>query len=202
MQSPESPAWPYGLSVKTPPAAEPLTAAEVREHLRVDDTSEDTLINLYITAAREWLEVQCNESFITRTLVLSMAGFPRYRAEIVLPRPPLISVTTVEYTDPDNATQTFTDWQEWATTQPGRLCPLPSAEWPATATGLYEAVQVTYDAGHGALATDVPERFRHAMRLLVGEWYENREQVQDRPLNSIPDGIGEVVQSLRTPYYV
>jgi uncharacterized phiE125 gp8 family phage protein len=37
-------------------------------------------------------------------------------------------------------------------------------------------IQVTYVAGYGAAAS-VPQKYKQAMLLLIGHWYENRETV-------------------------
>jgi uncharacterized phiE125 gp8 family phage protein len=36
-------------------------------------------------------------------------------------------------------------------------------------------VTVTFIAGYGDTAADVPERFKQAIKLLVGHWHEHRE---------------------------
>lgn len=42
-----------------------LTLAEVKIHLRVDDSSEDTLITTYITAARQYVEGYQNRIYLS-----------------------------------------------------------------------------------------------------------------------------------------
>jgi hypothetical protein len=52
------------LQVEKPPAAEPVTLAEAKQHCRVTITDDDDLISLYIQAALEDVE-----AFLARSLV-------------------------------------------------------------------------------------------------------------------------------------
>lgn len=49
--------------------------------------------------------------------------------------------------------------------------------WPSTTLRPANAVCVTFVAGYGDDSTDVPQKFRSAMLLLIGHLYENREAV-------------------------
>ncbi len=43
-------------AIITPPAAEPLTLAQVKAHLRLDGNADDALLTSLIAAARRYLE--------------------------------------------------------------------------------------------------------------------------------------------------
>ena len=49
--------------------AEPVSVDTAKLHLRVTDTSEDTLIGGYITAAREWVENYTGQILVQREVV-------------------------------------------------------------------------------------------------------------------------------------
>jgi uncharacterized phiE125 gp8 family phage protein len=50
--------------------------------------------------------------------------------------------------------------------------------------------------GYGTTATSVPMPIRHAIKLLVGHWYANREEAQ----TEVPQRIAMGVDSLIAPY--
>jgi uncharacterized phage protein (predicted DNA packaging) len=48
--------------------------------------------------------------------------------------------------------------------------------------------------GEPAIVSPVNETQRHAARLLVGLWYENREAASDKALKNIPFAINELLR--------
>ena len=76
--------------------------------------------------------------------------------------------------------------------EPALLLPAYGKSWPSTrvwvdANGNYP-VEVRFIAGYGTAGTSVPETFRQAMLLLIGHWYENREEVSESLLSKVPTG--------------
>src|SRR4029077_18050283 len=65
------------------------------------------LFNTWRAAAREYGETVTHRAFITQTWDDVRDGFPGSDEAIWLPRPPLISVTSVTYIDTAGATQTW-----------------------------------------------------------------------------------------------
>lgn len=159
------------LKVITPPASEPVTLAEAKLHLRVDGTTEDALISSLIVAARQGAEHLTDRALMTQTLELSLDGFP---SVIKLPRPPLVSVTSVKYVDQAGAEQTLvsTDYQLDAASEPARLMPAYGETWPTTRNQV-NAVTIRYQAGY----TTVPDQIKSWMLLRIGMLYANRESV-------------------------
>src|SRR5688572_25610126 len=96
-----------GLVVQTPPAAEPVTTAEAKLHLRVTDSDDDTYIGSLITAARQKLENENGLAFINQTWDLTLDAFPDLGDVIKFPIHPLSSVTSITYKDTDGTTQTW-----------------------------------------------------------------------------------------------
>ena len=76
-----------GLQLVTPPAAEPVSLSEAKEHSRITGTDEDDLITTFIEAAREYCEEYQNRAYITQTWDLSLDEFPD--SPYSLPKPPL-----------------------------------------------------------------------------------------------------------------
>lgn len=158
--------------VTSAPAVEPVTLAEAKAHLRVEDEQDNAYIELLIKSAREHCETVTRRAFITQTLRLDLDRFPE---EIRLPRPPLSSVSSVSYVDVDGATQTFTDYTV-DDYDPARLVPAYGYSWPST-RDVNKAVSVTYVAGYGAAGSSVPAPIRQAMLILIAHAFEYREPV-------------------------
>lgn len=171
------------------PVLEPVSLADAKAHARVDITDDDALIESLIVRARSFCEEQTRRSFITSTWRMSLDRFPcgpleRFQGpavearDILLPRPPLIAVTSIAYLDTNGAAQTVasTDYIVSNDDEPARLALAYGKDWPDTLPQL-NAVTITYTAGYGATRADVPEQIKHAMLMLVSHWYENREAI-------------------------
>lgn len=171
----------FGVTVVTEPAVEPLELAEALEHLRYPDPSDNIYIHkILIPAARKYVERQTGKALITQTLRLTRDRFPGLKEnyEFRLPRPPLQTVTNIQYTDVDGVTQTVTaaEYVVDATSEVGRISLAYGYDWPTDAIEQIAAVKVNYVAGYG-LAASVPQTFKVAMLLLIGHWFVNREAV-------------------------
>ena len=168
----------YGTALQltevSAPASELLTTAEAKDHLRVDISNDDTLIDAYIESARQLIEETTGRAFVDRTYRLDL---PLFDPEIILPMPPLISISSVKYYDTSNGLQTLAATEYDVDVPAGRLLQAYGGVYPATYSR-HDAVQITYVAGVGTTSSpagSVPERVKSAARLLVGDMYENRE---------------------------
>jgi uncharacterized phiE125 gp8 family phage protein len=165
------------VAVITGPDGEPMDVDFVKLHSRVGGDVEDSLIDFWIRAARRHVENILWRALITQTLELTLHAWPR-RNEIQLPRPPLVSVTSVKTTDSAGVEATWpaTKYQVITQGSPGRIVPAYGESWPSTTLRAANGIAVRYVAGYGD-ADDVPEQYKQAMLLLIGHWYENREAV-------------------------
>lgn len=185
----------YGLSLATAPAAEPLTATEVKAHCRVEITDDDTLIESQITAARQLVEKFLRRRLVTQTWDLFLDRFP---SEIRVPYPPLASVTSISYVDTAGSTQTLSSTLYTVDTyrEPGRIRPAYGQTWPATRCHVND-VTVRYVAGFGA-ASAVPKAIKQAMLLMLEHWYENRGAVVIGSIvNEVPLGAQDLLWAHR-----
>lgn len=166
------------LELVTPPVVEPISLSEAKLHLRVDVPDDDAYITSLIVAARQQAESITRRAFVTQTYKLTMDAFPC--GPIYLPRPPLQSVSSITYVDTAGVTQTWSasDYQVEATggpfAPPGRVAPAYGQSYPAT-RAVFGAVTITFVAGYGSQASDVPQAIRQAILLVLGHWYEHRE---------------------------
>jgi uncharacterized phiE125 gp8 family phage protein len=89
------------------------------------------------------------------------------------------SVVSITYTDLDGATQTMDPGQYVldVVSRPVRILRAYNALWPEVrCEGTAEPVAITYVAGY-ADQSAVPANIKHAIKLLVGHWFEHPEEV-------------------------
>jgi len=176
------------------PASEPITLTEAKAHLRVetDFTEDDAIIGTFISAARESCEARTGRQLVTATYALRLGGFP-CGDSIELPKPPLVSVTSITYVDTDGTTQTLsTDVYEVDPyTTPGRVVLKYAQVWPVTRSQR-NAVTIAFVAGYEPTEEDVstvPTLLRQGMLMRIAHWYENREEtITGTIIASVPSG--------------
>lgn len=191
------------LNRTTEPTTTPVELDAAKLHARVISDAEDTLLEGYLAAASDRVERYTCRSLITQTWTLKIDSFEDpdvYEGgAIIVPRPPLASVTSITYVDTDEDTQTLsTDvYAVDTSSHPGRIYLKPSQSWPS----LYDkrhAVTITYVAGYGASGADVPAGLMHAMRLLFSHYYENREPIViGKVATRIPEAIASLLENYR-----
>lgn len=185
------------LTLITAPTVEPVTTIEARLQLRIDsvDPQVDAELARMITSARTSVERRTRRALLTQTWELQLDEFPTYKIE--LPRPPLLTVTSVTYRDTAGAWQTLAAASYVVTAPAG-----PTAErgtvtlaknytWPST-YGDINSVKVRYTAGYGAAASSVPGDIRSAVLLSISDLYEGR--VSTNAINA------STIDALLSPY--
>lgn len=164
------------------PAAEPVTLAQVKAHLRISDSGEDELLAELVRGAREEVERSTGLALIDQSWRLVLDRLPRH-ATVTLPRHPVRAVTsvTVYGTDGEATLVPGSDYQLDPLSRPARL----HFEKPPTATQRMNGIEVDFSAGFGEAGTDVPDTLKRALILLVAHWYEFRAQVEpgDHPVS-------------------
>lgn len=180
--------------VTSEPAAEPVTLAQAKTHMRITDPAEDDYITALIKGSRKWCEGYQNRAYITQTIKLYMDRFPR---TILLPRPLAISVTSITYVDTAGATQTLsTDVYDLdAISQPGVIFLKHSQIWPAV-RGDRNGIIVTITAGYGAAAA-VPDDIVHAIKLMTAHLYEFRQPVSEISTTMVPMSVKSLLSMER-----
>ena len=185
----------------TPPATEPVTAAEMDAHLRGDgalEAADSELIESLVVSAREYVELFTRRALITQTWTLYLDTGPLLGGNIgwwdgvregslsqgaagfvELPIGPLLSVTSVKTFNTDNEEAAFANTNYFLdrNSVPGRLVLNTGSAWPVV-TRNTNGIEIVYTAGYGPLATDVPSPLRTAIKQLATHWYENREVVK------------------------
>jgi uncharacterized phiE125 gp8 family phage protein len=190
-----------GRVLVTGPAVEPLTRDEVKLHLRIDPaiTVEHDLVDALITAARTYVENDTSRALITQTWRTYYDRFPylNYRdAVLSLPLLPVQSITHIKYYDESGVLVTLPATDYDIDLESGRILSGGELFWPYTQYVL-NAVEVQFVAGYGATSASVPAPFKQAMKLLIGHWYENRQEVV---IGTISTTMDMAVNALLSPY--
>lgn len=164
--------------IKTQPTTEPISLAEAKAQCRVDITEDDGYLDGLIATARriceEWSSPRL--AMLTQTWLYVADDFPGSDT-LELEVGPLQSVTSIKYTDASGVTATFASTNYLVDTYTGRVRLKSNASWPSVTLRELNGVVVEFVAGYGDTGTAVPEHFRHAVKMLVGHWYEMREPV-------------------------
>jgi uncharacterized phiE125 gp8 family phage protein len=118
-------------------------------------------------------------------------------AEILIPLPPLQSVTSIKYDDGAGVEQTLaTDQYEVDTvSQPGWVVPITTG-WPTSIFEGINAVRIRFVAGYNPssnspddLVVNIPGSLKAAMYLYIGQLYDQREDiVVGTIVNKLPSG--------------
>lgn len=166
----------HDARIDSGPAVEPVGLEEVKANSRIDHNEDDDLIEMMITTAREHCEDVSRWAFITRTYIAKLDCWP-YDDCIELPFPPLQSVEAIEYTDEEGNTSTFSasNYVVDSHSIPGRIVLKTNSSWPTVNLQVGGAITISFTAGYGDAAGDVPARYRQAILTYVGAYYENRE---------------------------
>lgn len=102
---------------------------------------------------------------------------------VSLPFPKLRKINSIKYIDRSNIEQTLdpATYQVDTASEPGRIAPKPTQIWPFTQLSLLApalaAITIEFEAGYGETANEVPAGMKHMMKLLIGSWYVNRENI-------------------------
>jgi len=171
------------VTIDTAAAAEPITTAEAKAHLRVSTADEDTYIDTLIAAARAYVEAYTGTRLYTQTLLLTTDTF----ADLCkLPVAPVASITSITYTDTAAAGQTLS-----ALVYEGRLDRLSpmivlkvGQAWPGIEVG--SQIVVTAVCGYGTTSDEQEADILAALKLVLGTLYMQREDVSTGTLVKVP----------------
>jgi len=181
----------WAIRVTVPPTIEPVSVNQVKAMLGITTDTKDALIAMQITIARTLAEEFTGRAFTQQTIQLQMDRFPPGRVPwwdgtvqaplrafatndpILLPRPPLLTVTTVQYYDESNTLRTIdaNNYYIDSITEPARIVLKPGYSWPTDIRDR-AAVLITYTAGYGTTSVSVPMAIQQAIVSHVGDYLD------------------------------
>lgn len=179
----------------TPPAAEPVTLAEAKEFIVVEDSAADTLISSFIAAARAHVEAVTGTRLVEQVLELRASCFADLER---LPIGPVIDVAAIKYDDMDGVEQTLEveAYELFGAGLEQGIRPVFGGAWPV-ATYRKGAVRVTVTVGYETL----PEPLWLAMLLMAGDMFAHRESTASGGA-SMAIAIPTRVENLLTNYRI
>ena len=181
------------ISVRTVAPSALLTTAQLKTHLRVDGTDEDTYIDGLLSAATAMLEgvdgMLGGKALGSQTWTYEL-GRVTGTTSVLLPITPVTSITSIEYYDADNALQNATvgDFQFYSDDDGALIEPKTGNSWPVMYKRA-DTLKITYVCGYAAL----PDTILHALKLIVGHWYENREEVTEKQFSEMPMAANHLI---------
>lgn len=176
---------------------EPITRDEAKAQIQgLEGISDfDTEIDSLIKVAREAAEEYTWRAIVQSTCVEKLNEFPS--GKIVLPRPPVSAITSISYVDVNGENQTIpsTDYVLNSWVEPCYIVPASGKSWPASRGGEGDVV-ITYVAGFVSQAV-VPVSIKHAVKMMVRTWFDQREDVTPRTVNQMPMGSKSLLHHWR-----
>lgn len=179
------------------PTQEPVTLAEAKKHLRLelDENDEDDLIAGLISVAREYAEGRQWKKLAVRDFELKAAADRTFQ----LP-PPCQEILSVSVTDKDGHPVELagTDYYLYSDNYKASLVLSSAYKYPSLLPDNRLPVRIEFTAG--LLPSDVPKKTKHAILLLVGHWYENREAATEKKREKPPFTVDALLDMDRTWY--
>ena len=162
------------------PTEEPVEVQEAKMHMSGEEgeTIEDEYIDTLIKTAREYVEKITGYALLDQTWSYYLNEWPA-GDEIILPYPPLIwtvAASSITYTESDDTPGTMptTDYVIDTDRKPGRIVLAYGKVWPSTDLHPKNPIRIKYDCGWTD-PEDVPATYKHIMKLMISDMYENRE---------------------------
>lgn len=162
------------IIVITPPASEPVSLAEAKLFLRIDQAAEDDLIQTLIVAAREAVEAGCGRALIKRRVRESLDIWRRDSVGgAVLGAGPVSSVVMVRLIATNGAQSVIEADRYRLEGSHDRPRLVFEAGVPATLRTA-GGVEIEYDAGFAEDAAELPVALRLSVLQIIAALYEAR----------------------------
>ncbi|CAD7027304.1 phage gp6-like head-tail connector protein [Pseudorhizobium endolithicum] len=179
----------------TPPAAEPLTLAEVKAHLRLDDGEEDALLLSLLATAREHLERETGLCLMAQSWRLHLDDWPA-DGIIRIAKSPVQAIPAVTVFDAEGEPLQV-PLEDHLLDGEGRPARLWLRNPPAPGQSM-NGIEIGFSAGFGEAGTDVPDTLKRAMLIHVGHMFAFRGVISpDQQPAGIPDGYDRLVAPFR-----
>jgi uncharacterized phiE125 gp8 family phage protein len=176
----------------TAPAAEPVTTAELKAQLRLNDSSEDSLLAGYIKSAREYFENLTH-------LSVRETAWKQWSTYLNNPVPLLMgnvrAISAVKYYNTSDVLTTTTDYSS-------DIIGTPALVWfespPAVKENRKFIMSIEYTAGWDS--DKVPQLVKDFVLIVAAYKYSVREAFSETNWNEIPLGARNIASQYMTGY--
>lgn len=161
------------LILTMPPAAEPVSLAEAKAHLRVTHADDDAYLSRLIAAARRAVEQVTGLRLITQGWSLFVDRWPDCPA-LPLQLSPVTAIGDIIVYGSDDTPATVDPAHYYLdhASRPSRVV-LRDDRTPPRGGRPVNAVEVRFTAGFGS-AADVPDELHQAILLTLAHWFDHR----------------------------
>jgi uncharacterized phiE125 gp8 family phage protein len=182
------------------PTLEPVTLDQAKIQCRIDleETAEDAYLTALITVAREWVEESTKRALLEQTWLAAYTCWP-CDGIFELARPFTMAVESVKYRDVDGAEQTISasNYVTELNSVPGEVKLKCAYVKPTLSRDHQYPIQITFTAGYGETAADVPLKLSQAILMMVHHFYDNRLPAVTGTISTkIPLSVESLIQSV------
>ena len=190
-----------GSTVTSAAATPLLTTAQAKSFLNVVGTDSDTLIDSLVEAATATAEKFTRRAFITQTVV---TRWEASELPLVIDRSPVQSLTGVTTYDFDGDSSVEASPGDLFYVQ-GLSSMRPKLAWQADGDAAFTAdevreIHITTVNGFGDAASDVPSPIINAVRLILSQFYDRRDDfAEGKGLVKLPFGSRALLAPFQLP---
>lgn len=185
----------YAWKQKTRPTLQALGLAQAKTHLSIGHCDDDDNITDDIAAALKVAEEFTGRVFGPRSFTLTVKCWP-CDGVIRFPVEPVLSITTVKFSDTDNVVQTVdsSQWRTWLDASPPVLRFISGFTFQSLSIDEIAPIEIEFVAGE----TDIPATLRKAIQLTLGYWqqFPGGEPTSGQNSRGLPAGAISLLDTL------
>ena len=152
-----------------------MITADAKHWLRVDVDADDALIDDLVLAVGLRMEENMSRALLEQEWAVAFDSFPS-GSIIDIPRPPLISIESFQYTLEDGTVEAVDSdiYVVDTNSEPGRIALKSDEQWPTDDLIPIGGVVINFKAGYGATADAIPDDLMRAFRGILTAFYDER----------------------------
>lgn len=176
------------------PGGDLIPLADAKAYLRVDHSSDDTLIQELVNVA----VTQVSDMANTRWKTVQAYGYLEDFYNCRFPVGPVTAITAVHYKRSGDGAYTVLPTSKYYYSLEGVGARIAFDNYPSLEEDAYERVRITFSYGYDASVQHRPPQLKQAAFLLLSHYYDNRTAVSftGRP-QVVPMAVDSLVSTFR-----